>query len=33
MEIVPERERGYEVLDECNVIGNIFDNPELIKEI
>ena len=24
---------SYEVLDECNVIGNIFDNPELIKEI
>ena len=24
---------SYEVLDECSVIGNIFDNPELIKEI
>lgn len=24
---------SYEVLDDCNVIGNIFDNPELIKEI
>ena len=23
---------SYEVLDECSVIGNIFDNPELIKE-
>ena len=23
---------SYEVLDECNVIGNIFDNPELINE-
>ena len=21
---------SYEVLDECNVIGNIFDNPELL---
>ena len=24
---------SYEVLDECSVIGNIFDDPELIKEI
>ncbi len=24
---------SYEVLDECSVFGNIFDNPELIKEI
>lgn len=24
---------SYEVLDECSVIGNIFDNPELIKEV
>ena len=23
---------SYEVLDECSVIGNIFDNPELINE-
>ena len=23
---------SYEVLDECCVIGNIFDNPELIHE-
>ena len=23
---------SYEVLDECSVIGNVFDNPELIKE-
>ena len=23
---------SYEVLDECGVIGNIFDNPELINE-
>ena len=23
---------SYEVLDECSVIGNIFDNPELIHE-
>ena len=22
----------YEVLDECSVIGNIFDNPELMYE-
>ena len=22
---------SYEVLDECSVIGNIFDNPELLK--
>ena len=22
---------SYEVLDECNVIGNIFDNPELLE--
>ena len=23
---------SYEVLDECSVIGNIFDNPELLEE-
>ena len=23
---------SYEVLDECSIIGNIFDNPELINE-
>ena len=23
---------SYEVLDECSVIGNIFDNPELMNE-
>ena len=23
---------SYEVLDECSVIGNIFDNPELMHE-
>lgn len=23
---------SYEVMDECSVIGNIFDNPELIGE-
>ena len=23
---------SYEVLDECSVIGNIFDNPELMYE-
>ena len=23
---------SYEVFDECSVIGNIFDNPELINE-
>ena len=23
---------SYEVLDECCVIGNIFDNPELMNE-
>lgn len=23
---------SYEVLDECSVIGNVFDNPELINE-
>ena len=23
---------SYEVMDECSVIGNIFDNPELMKE-
>ena len=23
---------SYEVIDECSVIGNIFDNPELINE-
>lgn len=23
---------SYEVLDECSVIGNIFDNPELLSE-
>ena len=23
---------SYEVLDECSVIGNIYDNPELLKE-
>ena len=23
---------SYEVLDECGVIGNIFDNPELMHE-
>ena len=23
---------SYEVLEECKVIGNIFDNPELLKE-
>ena len=22
---------SYEVLDECSVIGNIFDNPELVE--
>ena len=22
---------SYEVLDECNVLGNIFDNPELLE--
>lgn len=22
---------SYEVLDECSVIGNIFDNPELLE--
>ena len=24
---------SYEVLDECSVIGNIFDNPELMYEL
>lgn len=24
---------SYEVLDECSVIGNIFDNPELLEVI
>lgn len=24
---------SYEVMDECSVIGNIFDNPELKKEV
>ena len=23
---------SYEVLDDCSVIGNIFDNPELLEE-
>ena len=23
---------SYEVIDECSVIGNIFDNPELLEE-
>ncbi len=23
---------SYEVLDECSVIGNVFDNPELLEE-
>ena len=23
---------SYEVLDECSVIGNIFDNPELLRK-
>ena len=23
---------SYEVLDECSVIGNIFDNPKLLEE-
>ena len=23
---------SYEVLDECSVIGNIYDNPELLEE-
>lgn len=23
---------SYEVLDECSVIGNVFDNPELINK-
>ena len=23
---------SYEVLDECSIIGNIFDNPELMNE-
>ena len=24
--------KSYEVLDECSVIGNVFDNPELLEE-
>lgn len=23
---------SYEVLDKCSVIGNIYDNPELLEE-